>query len=130
LSSFAGPRFPPRRRAAGFPAGGFYEYAEAPVLDEDPPDSWEVEAIESAGATFKPTTVEWIWIGAWSAGDSKTVIYEVTVPSDAEPNTYLFAGRISAYGVGPFPVKGQKEVVVGGIPPTSFRIYLPLILKN
>ena len=34
----------------------------APVLDEELPGGWAVAEIDSAGATFKSSTNEWLWM--------------------------------------------------------------------
>jgi len=85
---------------------------EAPALDEDLPEGWEVISVENDGGIFKESTVEWIWTEKLSAGDSKTVIYNVTVPLDAETGTYYINGHVSAYGVNPIAVGGESEVIV------------------
>jgi len=88
------------------------EDVSAPVLDEDLPDSWTVTENNSAGAWYKEVTSEWFWLGAMSSGDSKTVIYDVTVPVDAEPQEYAITGAVSAYGVAPIDVGGESTVTV------------------
>ena len=89
----------------------------APILDEDTPTGWTVTEIENAGATYKASEVKWLWTGMWSAGTTKTVIYNVTVPSDAEQKDYWITGNISAYGVDPTAVEGESKVSVGPQPP-------------
>ena len=85
----------------------------APILNETYlPAGWTVTEIESAGATYKASEVKWLWTGMWTAGTSKTVTYNVTVPSDAAEGEYELTGVISAYGIGPTPVKGESKVKV------------------
>jgi len=88
------------------------EDVSAPVLDEDLPDSWTVTENNSAGAWYKEVTSEWFWLGAMSSGDSKTVVYDVTVPADAELQEYAITGAASAYGVDPIDVGGESTVTV------------------
>jgi len=67
----------------------------APALDEDLPSGWAVTEVDSAGATFKSSTNEWLWMSSLSTGASKTVIYDVTVPADAAGGDYWITGNIS-----------------------------------
>jgi len=100
---------------------------EALALDEDLPGGWEVTRVSDDAAAFKESTTEWIWTVKLSAGDSKTVIYNVTVPFDAEEGTYYITGNVSAYGVSPVEVGGESEVNVNttdAIPPTIASITL------
>jgi len=61
-----------------------------------------------------------------SAEVSKTVIYNVTVPSDAEEGTYYITGKVSAYKVNPIAVGGETEVnVIGNLPPIANFTYTP-----
>lgn len=55
-------------------------------VDEDIPQNWKVESIQSSGAAFKHSTVQWAFTGKIKAGEIRTIIYEVTVPKDAESN--------------------------------------------
>jgi hypothetical protein len=49
-----------------------------------------------------------------SEGDSRTVVYNVTVPSDAESGVYYITGRISAYMIPCIDVDGESEINVPG----------------
>ena len=97
---------------------------EALALDEDIPSGWEVTRVSDDAAAFKESTIEWIWTEKLSAGDSKTVIYNVTVPSDAEEGTYYITGKVSAYKVNPIAVGGETEVNVT-LPPIANFTYTP-----
>ena len=83
----------------------------APILDENPPEGWEVTPVENAGATFKPAEVKWLWTEMLPAGTTKKVIYEVKVPSDAEEGIYVITGNVSAHEVSPTPI-GVDEIEV------------------
>ncbi|MCW7079393.1 MAG: PKD domain-containing protein [Canidatus Methanoxibalbensis ujae] len=99
---------------------------EALALDEDIPSGWEVTRVSDDAAAFKESTIEWIWTEKLSAGDSKTVVYNVTVPSNAESGTYYITGKVSAYNVNPIAVGGETEVnVTGNLPPIANFTYLP-----
>ena len=91
---------------------------EALTLDENLPDGWHVSQMENNGATFqeistfKESTLEWIWVENLSAGEEKTVLYNVIVPSNSEPGNFTISGTISAYSIPAAPVEGFSEVIV------------------
>jgi PGF-pre-PGF domain-containing protein len=91
---------------------------EALTLDENLPEEWQVIQVENNGAvfqeisTFKESTPEWVWVENLSAGNEKTVVYNVTVPSNAEPGNFTIPGTISAYSVPAVPVEGISKVIV------------------
>lgn len=99
------------------------EEVYAPLLDEDLPEGWVVTQVDDAGFTFKPSEVKWLLMGSLSAGESRTIIYNVTVPEDAEEGKYYITGNISAYGVEPIPVSGDSEVTVKTGNP-EFKLYM------
>lgn len=91
---------------------------EALMLDENLPDGWQVSQLENKGAafqeisTFKASTLEWVWVENLSAGEEKTVVYNVTVPSNSKPGNFTVSGRVSAYSVPAVPVEGSSQVIV------------------
>ncbi|AKB58155.1 PGF-pre-PGF domain-containing protein [Methanosarcina barkeri] len=105
---------------------------EALTLDENLPEGWQVSQWENNGAvfqktsTFKASTLEWIWVENFSAGEEKTVVYNVTVPSNFEPGNFTLSGRISAYSVSATPVEGFSEIVVISPPEANFSA-IPLL---
>jgi hypothetical protein len=82
----------------------------APILDENPPSGWTVTPIQNDGAVFKESEIKWLWLEMLSTGTSKTVIYNITVPSYAEVGTYYIIGNISTYQVGPIDVGGENGI--------------------
>jgi len=51
--------------------------------------------VDNAGATFKPSEHKWLWSSAaFPAGETKTVVYNLTVPSDATAQDYYLSGVI------------------------------------
>jgi len=84
----------------------------APVLDEDVPAGWTVTPVDNDGFTFKPSTLEWVLVGAMGLGDTAIIVYDVTVPGGAAEMTYSLSGEVSAFGVGPFTVTGETDVIV------------------
>jgi PGF-pre-PGF domain-containing protein len=106
---------------------------EALVLDENLPGGWQVNQWENTRAvfqetsTFKTSTLEWIWVENLSAGEEKTVAYNVTVPSNSEPGNFTLSGRISAYSVPAAPVEGLSKVIVTSPPPEANFSAIPLL---
>ena len=83
----------------------------APTVREDIPVG-TVTVIDSDGMMYKASTDEWILLEKMSAEESKTVIYEVTVPEDAETQEYNITGTGSAYNVAPSEIGGDGEVTL------------------
>ncbi|WP_410509110.1 PGF-pre-PGF domain-containing protein [Methanosarcina hadiensis] len=108
------------------------QYVEALTLDENLPAGWNVSVIESDGAifqnieTFKKSTQEWIWVQSLQAGEEKTVVYRVTVPSVIEPGNFMLSGNVSAYSVSSFPVNGTSEIIATYSPPEASFSASPL----
>ncbi|HIH75288.1 MAG TPA: PGF-pre-PGF domain-containing protein [Methanosarcina sp.] len=101
------------------------QYIEAPALDENLPEGWNVSRIEDDGAvfqnieTFKESTMEWIWVESIQAAGEKTVVYRVFVPSVIEPGNFTFSGNVSAYSIPSVPVTGASEIIVTYPPPEA-----------
>ena len=100
---------------------------EALTLDEDLPDGWQASQLENNGlafegiSTFKASTLEWVWIENLSSGKERTVIYNVTVPSNSKPGNFTISGRVSAYSIPAAPVGGLSGVIVTPpLPKTDF----------
>lgn len=98
---------------------------EALTLDEDLPDGWQVSQWENNGttfqniSTFKASTQEWIWTENISAGEEKTVVYNVSVPKNSKPGNFTILGRVSAYSISTATVEGVSEVTVLDLPPEA-----------
>jgi len=84
-----------------------------PVLDEDVPEGWTVTVVNNDGGTPGLGT-SWLW-GGEQATD-KTVVYEVTVPSDVAEGDYPVTGTVLATAagetIGPFTITGDNSVTV------------------
>jgi len=83
-----------------------------PILDESLPEGWTVTTIDNGGAIYDEIEVTWLWMEQLHSGDSKTVVYNVTVPIDAQEGDYSITGTVSAYGVDPTPIGGESCVTV------------------
>jgi len=90
------------------------------ILDEDPPSGWTVEAVENAGATFKESEVKWLWTESLAAGESKTVIYNVTAPEDAADG--IISGVLKSSGIADIAVTGENTVTVTGVAPEQIEL--------
>ena len=83
------------------------------ILDEDIPVNWTLTPVDNAGATFKPSENKWLWSSAaFPAGETKTVIYNLTVPSDAAAQNYSLSGVIKNSSGVIDTVKGEDTVTV------------------
>ena len=65
------------------------------TLDEVIPTDWTVVSADSAGAIFSASDLKWIWPSV-SAGETKSVSYNVTVHSNSTEKSYPISGKISA----------------------------------
>jgi PGF-pre-PGF domain-containing protein len=97
---------------------------EALTLNEDLPDGWQVSqqgntvtAFQNS-STFKESTFEWIWTENLSAGEEKTIVYNVIVPSNSKPGNFTLSGKISAYSVPAALIDGSSEITVA-FPPAE-----------
>ncbi len=92
----------------------------APAIQENVPEGWSISEVDYSGAIFKAKSTEWVWAGTLQAGNTRTVIYEVSVPANAEQGTYNFSGTASVFGVDPITIAGENQVIIGqGTTPTA-----------
>ncbi len=83
-------------------------------LDEDIPTGWTVARTDSAGAIFDTSDLRWTWPSV-SAGETKTVSYDVTVHSNATEGSYPISGEISATNETRTSIGGDTEIKVDKI---------------
>lgn len=67
----------------------------ASLIDEDLPAGWNVGTVQAGGAIFRESTFEWVWLGRILPGESNTLVYEVTVPSNEKEGSYNIDGETS-----------------------------------
>jgi PKD repeat protein len=86
-------------------------------LDEDLPANWEVTPIDNAGATFKRATTQWVFPNVIKAGETKRIVYDVTVPETGQlvsgplPATFEITGTVdSASPAFKIPVAGETKI--------------------
>ncbi|WP_177187943.1 PKD domain-containing protein [Methanolobus profundi] len=90
------------------------QYIEGPAIQEEIPSGWELTEISDTGS-YKEETTEWIWSSKMNSGDQKTVIYDLTVPDDAEAGTYNLSGIGSAHEIDDISIKGDHQITVVGV---------------
>ncbi len=52
-------------------------------LEEKLPVGWKIKPLENAGAAFKRSAVQWVFIDEIKSGTTKVISYEVTVPDSS-----------------------------------------------
>jgi len=62
-------------------------------LQESIPEGWTLTRVSDAADQYKPSTNEWVWFTV-NAGATETVIYNLTVPTNATAGDYLINGTI------------------------------------
>ena len=88
-------------------------------LEENLPVGWKIKPLENAGAAFKRSSVQWVFIDQIKAGTTKVISYEVTVPSSEEliattlPVCFTVSGvfqvRTPAFEL---PVEGDSQIEI------------------
>ena len=90
----------------------------APALDENLPENLpeglSIREVEGDGAIFKPLKVQWVWIGSFPAGRSRSVAYEVELSLNTSEGTYSINGNASTFKEEPVPLQEDGEVTVPG----------------
>jgi len=88
-------------------------------LQENLPVGWKVKPLENAGAAFKRSEVQWVFVDQIRAGTTKVISYEVTVPDSDEliattlPVCFTISGTFQA--MTPFmeiPVEGDNKIEI------------------
>ena len=85
--------------------------AQSLSLDEDIPEGWSLTRVSDDANSYKPSTNEWVWFSV-NAGETKTVIYRLTVPENATEGNYSIVGRISNASGVIDTVKGDDIITV------------------
>lgn len=75
----------------------FMETLNAPGLDEDYPEGWRVSSVESDGSTAKTSEAQWLWISQISAGETREIVYNVTVPSGTSRGDHQLSGQFTGF---------------------------------
>ena len=85
---------------------------QKPALDENLPAGWIVTEVNNNDAIYDPVTTNWTWTVKMFSGVTISVVYDVTVPTDAVSQDYYISGHASAYGVDPLEIGGESRVTV------------------
>ena len=88
-------------------------------LQEVLPIGWKIKPLENAGAAFKRSTIQWVFVDQIRAGTSKVISYELTVPeadsllATTLPVCFTLSGTFQA--MTPFmelPLEGDAKIEV------------------
>jgi len=88
-------------------------------LTENLPVGWKIKPLENAGAAFKRSSVQWVFVDQIRANTTKIISYEVTVPQSDQliattlPVCFTISGTFQA--MTPFmeiPVEGDAKLEV------------------
>ncbi len=89
-------------------------------LQETVPAGWKVRPVENAGAAFKRSSTEWVFVDEIKGGSSKVISYEVEIPNVTKlvpenlPNTFGISGRFESMApVIDLSVEGDSSIEVG-----------------
>ncbi|MFB6284969.1 MAG: PKD domain-containing protein [Candidatus Bipolaricaulia bacterium] len=80
---------------------------------ERPPENWQLTPVENAGAKFNRELTEWLFTDPLNAGQTRTILYRVDVPDQAQPDKVRFFGQaFSGVPSMQTDVRGDKVVDV------------------
>ncbi len=82
-------------------------------LEESLPGGWEVKPVESAGAVFRQSSTQWVFVDPIPAGTEPVITYDVVVPRAEELRSLRLPYTIDISGI--FQAKSPNmEMAVGG----------------
>ncbi|GAF99451.1 unnamed protein product, partial [marine sediment metagenome] len=88
-------------------------------LQENLPFGWEIKPLENAGAAFKRSTVQWVFVDQIRANTTKVITYEVTVPESHEliatslPVCFTISGTLQSMTPAfDLPVEGDAKIEI------------------
>ncbi|WP_406657124.1 PKD domain-containing protein [Methanolobus sp. ZRKC2] len=96
-----------------------------PMITENLPNGWEIIEKDNDDMTFNPLTSSWVVINKLSDGDSKTIVYDITVPTWTGDGTYAINGELTGRNLTGHNISvvtgGDSQVTVnsGGGNPTT-----------
>ncbi len=87
-------------------------------LDENVPEGWTVKPIENSSAELRLEDAQWLFSEVLEPGTVKTILYEVTVPSNQRAGTFRIDGTVSSASPQlSLPVTGDTQIeVLSGFP--------------
>lgn len=87
------------------------EYVEAPAIIEEIPSGWIVTEKDTDGFSLYGA-YQWLFPSTLNASESKTIVYEVTVPSETSSGEYEINGNVSAYHIYNISISGDSVISV------------------
>ncbi len=88
-------------------------------LQENLPVGWSIKPLENAGAAFKRSTVQWVFVDQIRANTTKVISYEVTVPESDQliattlPVCFTITGTFQAMSPAmELPVEGDAKIEI------------------
>ena len=88
-------------------------------LQENLPIGWKIKPLENAGAAFKRSTVQWVFVDQIRANTTKVITYEVTVPGSHEliattlPVCFTITGTLQSMAPAfDLPVEGDGRIEI------------------
>ena len=114
-----------------------YSRVGGPAIEESLPDGWNLTVKNDGGMIFFPRYNSFSYSGYLFYGDSRTVVYDLTVPQGTDDGVYDITGVLTAYSVNPILIRGDTQVTVGeGFPAVTADFsanntsgYVPLAVK-
>lgn len=95
------------------------------------PLNWTIKAVDSAGAVFKQSDREWVFTDKLTAGSTKSIMYQVTVPDSETPGQVTLWGKNEAF-IPRFEVStpGDGQVVMTSCLDTLLAVSHLDVVKN
>ena len=88
-------------------------------LQENLPIGWTIKPLENAGAAFKRSTVQWVFVDQIRANTTKVISYELTVPESHQliattlPVCFTITGILQSMSPSfDLPVEGDSQIEV------------------
>jgi len=88
-------------------------------LQENLPVGWQIKPLDNAGAAFKRSSVQWVFVDQIKANTTKVISYEVTVPESDKliattlPVCFTITGTLQSMSPAfDLPVEGDSEIEI------------------
>ena len=86
-----------------------------PIIHEDIPEGWGITVVDNGGSTYKSVGTNWLFSGIQD--ETRRVVYNVDIPSNATEGEYFITGTTQATAVGkeimgPYQTAGDSVITV------------------
>jgi len=85
-----------------------------PIIHEDIPEGWGITVVDNGGSTYKSVGTNWLFSGIQD--ETRRVVYDVEIPSNAAEGEYYITGTTqAAIGnemMGPYQTAGDNVITV------------------